>query len=43
MLLERLEHVSWRLWITDSKTLLSDFETVTKHDKDIIWESNTIF
>ncbi|PNP46000.1 hypothetical protein THARTR1_10818 [Trichoderma harzianum] len=40
MLLERLEHVSEQLWRADSEALLSDVETMTKHDQDIIWGWN---
>ncbi|KAL7912426.1 hypothetical protein GGI35DRAFT_491032 [Trichoderma velutinum] len=40
MLLERLEHVSAQLWRADSEALLSDVETMTKHDQDIIWGWN---
>ncbi|PTB57226.1 hypothetical protein M431DRAFT_68589, partial [Trichoderma harzianum CBS 226.95] len=32
LLLERLEHVSEQLWRADSEALLSDVETMTKHD-----------
>lgn len=40
LLLERLEHVSEQLWRADSEALLSDVETMTKHDQDIIWGWN---